>query len=183
MRRVQREVFLALVRLPIGWPERKYLLCPWRPVESPGRFWATPWETEDGTARWGIEEVTFMGLPSMSCLCTFCRLAQWEGPCEDAYPTCQHPLEAVHDGDANWGPLGNEPGHDCWGFRPLLPVDAVAEFVSQRLQGFFVDLPLPDWWRQHKAAPASALAKAGQDKRRRPLAGPLLPLDHRRAPE
>ena len=114
MKAVQRGVYLELARTPIPWPE------------------------------WGKDGLPAMGKPYQSCLCVLCKLARWEGhgPCDDTgYYRCRLNIPAINDA-SDWGGLGAEPGHDCWGFRPLFSVDTVAEFVGRRLRGEFVELPL-----------------------------------------
>ena len=128
MRAANRAAYLALSRQPIPWPE-----------------WGKDWKPK-------------MGAPCETSLCAFCRLAECSGQCGDTEMDCLHPLDAVSEGDPVSGPLGYEPGHDCWGFRPSLPVEAVAEFVGQRLQGLFVEMPTRKEWAGLK--PDTALVRA-----------------------
>ncbi len=69
------------------------------------------------------------------CLCSFCKYAKFDGsPCyDDAGLDCTHPLGEIWDDQR----LVGEPGLDCWGFRPNLPLSDIADIVGLILsQGF-----------------------------------------------
>jgi hypothetical protein len=72
-------------------------------------------------------------------LCHFCRYAIWLGCCEAAELECTHPLQKMYGGP--WDPEDVWQGDDCWGFRPRVSVDILAEWIGQRLQGQHVRLP------------------------------------------
>lgn len=60
-------------------------------------------------------------------LCTFCRYSTFVGPCEESYPECEHPIEAVI---VNNNEEVLTPGDDCWGFRPAINVSDTADVVG-----------------------------------------------------
>ena len=61
-------------------------------------------------------------------LCTFCRYADFGwSPC-DCDIECTHPLAWRLGTDYGW--FGLEPGDDCWGWRPHLPVEDIADIVG-----------------------------------------------------
>ena len=62
------------------------------------------------------EEINWM-------LCSFCKFAQAGFECGMA--ECHHPLEVI-SGDM----MVEEPGADCWAFRPNLPVPDIADIVG-----------------------------------------------------
>jgi len=86
------------------------------------------------------DPVHFPGDAGPLCLCAFCKYATWSGDgCTDSWLTCDHPLAdrvgAFEEAYA-W-----ESGVDCWGFQPTHPVDVIADYLGQRLQGQVVTLP------------------------------------------
>ena len=71
-------------------------------------------------------------------LCSFCRYSQWEGECKEAYCECQHPLEAITDKEEEL-----YPGGDCWGFRPHVSLQDIADIVGIILVGHSQQW---SWW-------------------------------------
>ena len=72
------------------------------------------------------------------CLCVWCRYSEWEGCCcDETYPVCHHPLQAVQDlsdnNEAIW------EGADCWGFKPMYRREDCVDAVGLWLQGKYVD--------------------------------------------
>ena len=139
MKYQQREVWLALSRVPIYFPRWKHLDIV-SPV-APGRAWGTPWLDYD-RSDWDDAEMPEMDpIRSKTSLCFFCQYADWWGSsCEggDVGMECKHPLTRF------CAPKGDHSeGGDCWGFRPRkgLNIDVVTEFVGQRLQQQFVNMP------------------------------------------
>ena len=142
MNKTRREVYLVLSRLPIAWFR-------WSDVDSvepvaPGRAWGTPW-MDSPRSGWDCEETAVVDWWGASSLCYFCRYARWDGSCEDTELTCEHPLAIVSEQSDNvWS------GDDCWGFRPMLPLDAIVEFASQRMQGEDAGIPTKAQWKETK---------------------------------
>lgn len=67
-------------------------------------------------------------------LCTFCKHAAWSGYCADGKECeCEHPLEDKLPA-ADWEV---EPGQDCWGYRPCLPVVDIADIAGLVLSNGF----------------------------------------------
>jgi len=106
------------------------------------------------------ERVVYLELSNeIGCqLCIFCKHPSWEedGCCE-GYPVCEHPLQAIVDREED-SPL--EPGSDCWGFYPSLPlqvcVDIVGAIISQ------------DYWewevRLYSKTAVTVYGRSGNDK-------------------
>jgi len=62
-------------------------------------------------------------------LCCFCKLAEFVGQSScsgEIYPECKHPLYWRIPG----GEEMLEPNQDCWGFRPSVPLDIVADIIG-----------------------------------------------------
>ena len=81
--------------------------------------------------------LTGIALPDNSevVLCCFCRYAEWQGGCKEAYPECHHPLDIISDACGG----GAEIGDDCWGFRPTLSREDAVDIVGIWLQGKAID--------------------------------------------
>ncbi len=81
-------------------------------------------------------------------LCTFCHYSSWQGDgCSEGYNECHHPIEALSWENTNEDTL--EPGSDCYGFRPNLPIHLVTEIAGAILsQGF-------DEWMYRRFSPTS----------------------------
>jgi hypothetical protein len=79
-----------------------------------------------------------------SNVCIFCRYEQAEGsPCdEDSYVTCEHPLEAVSDGECF-----PKKEDDCWGFSPCLNVRDAADIVGFILANNY-ERGKFQWWKE-----------------------------------
>jgi hypothetical protein len=85
------------------------------------------------------QSITNIGLPhnGLTILCSFCRYAEFDGPCKGPDVECNHPVLL------RWQ---NEPviedarsGCDCWGFSPDLSFDIAVDVVGIWLQGKLVD--------------------------------------------
>ena len=67
-----------------------------------------------------------------TCLCSFCKHAQWVGECSESYPECGHPIWEVPGKEEML-----EPGQDCWGFRPEIILRDIADIVGMVLSNGF----------------------------------------------
>ena len=77
-----------------------------------------------------------------TCLCLFCKYALWRGAdCESFYPECRHPLNVKERTFYFEEAPGWIPGQDCWGFQSAYPLEVVADYIGQRLEGKKVALP------------------------------------------
>jgi len=76
-------------------------------------------------------------------LCCFCRYSRWTGECFEGcegYYECEHPIEAVPGYEEELS-----PGADCWGFKPEIPLQDVADIVGIILAEGFRGWA---WWRE-----------------------------------
>lgn len=62
-------------------------------------------------------------------LCSFCKFSEWDGSLcsEDSYSQCLHPLGVRYEWDED-GEISM--GADCWGFRPVIPFEDVANIIE-----------------------------------------------------
>ena len=73
-------------------------------------------------------------------LCSFCKLAEQIGSCEEVYYKCKHPLDWVLEQER--GAEIVEPGQDCWGFRFAYSREVCADMTGIWLQGKAVDMTM-----------------------------------------
>jgi hypothetical protein len=65
-------------------------------------------------------------------LCTFCSYGEWEAEdCCSGYNICNHPIDALSTENRCEEML--EPGSDCYGFHPDMPVALIADIVGAAL--------------------------------------------------
>lgn len=80
-----------------------------------------------------VELTGMMGIQ----LCFACRYAQLEGyGCDEGYFSCKHPLDFRLDEEGC-----SEPGWDCWGFRPDIETDLLADIA-----GVIISQQQKIWW-------------------------------------
>ena len=83
-----------------------------------------------------------------STICCFCKYSQCIGsdsPCDCGEPSCEHPLkDRLEDSFKGYG---IEPRQDCWGFRPVHPVDFCADITGICLANGWESAT---WWQNKK---------------------------------
>lgn len=65
----------------------------------------------------------------------FCKYSSCEGSgsiCDggECYHVCEHPLSVINEQEGDHGIPCEEPGVDCWGFRPDYSLQDIADIVG-----------------------------------------------------